>query len=283
MTVYSREELERWRDRVHRRVPRLAVTTKRRALNFIQDVGFCFVFKAENSELPCLWHAARGTRALPDNGRSRTDPGFAFVWEMKDLLPAQREVFYGKLLLRRPMMVSLEYLPHFLALSGRTGERDEHVGASVRGALSTRARVIMDELIKHAPMSTQTLKQATLRRGSAGHSSFEQALMELQVKLYIAKANDDRRPHSFAWTPVRGIYGRELRKARRITPEDARRAILERYFRNQRVSTLATIRRLFHWSRQEIYQALGYLLRHGIIQSDVHIEGIQGRAYGLFG
>ena len=38
---YTREQVERWRDRVHRRTPRLAVATPRQALAFINEVGFC--------------------------------------------------------------------------------------------------------------------------------------------------------------------------------------------------------------------------------------------------
>lgn len=283
MTDLSREELERWRDRVHRRTPRLAVTTRRRALHFVQDVGFCFVFKAGDAELPCLWQAARGSRSVPGEERVTSDPVFAFVWELKEILPEEQDVFYAKLLLRRPTMISMEFLPYFLALSGRTGERDEHGRVAAKGGLSAKARLIMDELTKHAPLSTHALKDATLRRGGGGRSSFDQALTELQVKMFIAKAEEDRRPFSFLWAPVRSLYGPQLRKARRIAPDEARRTILEQYFRNQRVATLASIRRLFRWNRQEIYQALGYLLLNGVVQADVHVEGVEGRAYGLNG
>src|SRR5512140_1498819 len=123
--AYTWEEVEHWRDRVHRRRPALAVTTKRQALQFINEVGYCFAFKSENSELPCLWHAACGARdpLMPEH--THHDPYISFVWEMKDVLPAEGKIYYGKLLKRRPTMVSLDYLPYFFVLSGRTGAKDE--------------------------------------------------------------------------------------------------------------------------------------------------------------
>ena len=77
---FTWEEIERWRDKRHRRLPRLAVITKEDALSFIDEVGFCFAFKSENSELPCLWHAACGMRdpAMPKH--THHDPAISFVW-----------------------------------------------------------------------------------------------------------------------------------------------------------------------------------------------------------
>ena len=89
---YTSEQVEEWRDRVHRRTPGRAVGTKRQALAFIESVGFCFAFKAENSELPCLWHAAMGMRNPIMPLHTHHDPGIGFVWEMKDVLPAEGKI-----------------------------------------------------------------------------------------------------------------------------------------------------------------------------------------------
>src|SRR5512139_576250 len=98
---YTREQVERWRDRVHRRTPRLAVATPRQALSFINEVGFCFAFKSEHSELPCLLHATAGSREPVVSEHTHHDPTISFVWEMKEKLPAERKVYYGRLLKHR--------------------------------------------------------------------------------------------------------------------------------------------------------------------------------------
>ena len=79
---FTWDYIEQWRDRVHRRRPTLAVATKSQALKFVNDVGFCFAFKAENSELPCMWHAACGMRKPIMPEHTHHDPYISFVWEM---------------------------------------------------------------------------------------------------------------------------------------------------------------------------------------------------------
>jgi hypothetical protein len=72
-----------------------------------------------------------------------------------------------------------------------------------------------------------------------------------------------------------------VRRARRITPEAARLKILEQYFANEFVGTVTSIQRLFRWSKQEIFQALGGLQERGTIRTDIRIEGKDHRYYVL--
>jgi hypothetical protein len=176
-------------------------------------------------------------------------------------------------------MLSLDMLPYFYALSGRTGERDEYVRASVRGGLSPMARRIMEAFGRHSHLSTQQLRQAVQRGGTVGRGSFAQAMTELQTKMFIARGDEDRRPFSSTWSPVRILFAPQIRKARQISAQQARKVILEQHFRNQLVCTVPGIRRVFRWSRQEVYQPLGELLSRGIVGSEGIVEGTTGRTY----
>lgn len=280
---YTWEGVERWRDRVHRRTPSRAVTGMKQALDFIESVGFCFAFKAEHSELPCLWHAACGRRdpVLPKHTHS--DPAISFVWEMKDRLPAERKIYYGKLLKGRPTMVSLEYLPNFYVLAERSGARDEYLQEHRRGRLSTTARNIMEALLDSWPQTTKGLKLATSMHGKPDRPSFDRAIAELQTKMFIVKVAEEYEPFTFVWAPFSRAYAPEVRKARRISTEEARARLLERYFANQLVATVTSIQRLFRWSRKEIYQALGLLMRRGVIRPDILVDGKDHRYYGYVG
>ncbi len=272
-------DLDRGRTELHRRSPRVAVNTKRRALNFIDRVGFCLVFRAEEDELSSLWQAVYGSRA-DDIPRAQFEKrASAFLWEMKQALPAEGSVYYGKLLVHRPTMISLEFLPYFYALSGRTGDRDEHVRAALRGELSSMGRRIMDVFRRRSRLSTRQIRQMLQKGGPVGSGSFALAMNELQSKMYIAKGDEDRRPYSITWVPVRILFAAQVRKARHISSEQARRVILEQHFRNQGVCTLPGIRKVFRWSRQEVYQALGDLLRRGIISSEGRVDGVSGHVY----
>ncbi|HSQ74811.1 MAG TPA: hypothetical protein VLT13_04605 [Bacteroidota bacterium] len=264
---------------MHRRSPRVPVDTKRRALTCIDRVGFCLVFRAEEDELSSLWQAVHGSRA-EDIPRAQFEKrASAFLWEMKQALPAEGLVYYGKLLLRRPTMISLEFLPYFYALSGRTGDQDEHVRAALRGELSSMGRRIMDVFRRRSRLSTRQIRQMLQKSGPVGSGSFALAMNELQSKMYIAKGDEDRRPYSFTWVPVRILFAAQVRKARHISAEQARRVILEQHFRNQGVCALPGIRKVFRWSRQEVYQALGDLLRRGIISSEGRVDGVSGHVY----
>ncbi len=274
-------EIEAWRDRVHRRLPRLAVRTKDQALDFINDIGYCFAFKSENSELPCLWHAACGTRDPVMPQHSHHDPYLSFVWEMKDILPSEKKIYYGKLLKRRPTMISLEYLPFFYVLSDRLGTNDEYQRSFLRGALTSTARDIMEALSDSSPQVTKGLKLATGNLTRGQRAAFDKAIAELQTKMFIVKVGEQHDPFTFVWAPLHDWFPRQLKKAHTISVESARLNILDRYFRNQLVGSVDSIYRLFRWSKQSIYQALGQLVQRGTIRSDVHIEGRDHRYYCL--
>ncbi len=278
---YTLEEIERWRDRVHRRLPRLAVRSKEQALKFINSVGFCFAFKAEHSELPCLWHAACGVREPVLPRHTHHDPYLSFVWEMKDTLPAEKSIYYGKLLKGRPTMLSLKYLPYFYVLAERTGARDEYIQEFRRQKLSQDAKEIMEALLDSWPQVTKGLKLATGMHAKGDRAAFDKAIAELQTKMFVVKVAEQYEPFTFVWAPLARVFPAEVRKARRISLEEARAKVLEQYFANQLVGTVSSIQRLFRWSKKEIFQSLGTLLNAGAIRTDVQVEGKDHRYYIL--
>ncbi len=278
---YTLEEIEKWRDRVYRRSPRLAVKTKRQTLDFIEDVGFCFAFKSVNSELPCLWHAAMGQRAPVMPHHIQSDPFVSFVWEMKNVLPSEGLVYYGKVLKRRPTFVSLEYFPHFFSLMQRTGTKREYEHDFMRGALSPVARSIMDALSDSSPQVTRGLKLAVGKSSRRERAEFDRAMAELQMKMYIVKVAEHYDPFTFEWELVHKVFASQVRKARKIPPDVARIRILEKYFQNQLVGSVASIARLFGWDRQTIYQMLGTLVSRGIVTPDIKVDGKRSTSYCL--
>jgi len=278
---FTRAEIEGWRDRVHCRLPKLAVRTKEEALDFVDRVGFCFAFKSENSELPCLWHAACGMRNPLMPQHSHHDPYLSFVWEMKDILPSERKIYYGKLLKRRPTMISLKYLPYFYVLSDRTGSLREYVQEHGRGRLSATARDIMEALEDSSPQVTQGLKIATGRMSKGDRAEFDRAVAELQSKMYIVKVGEQHDPFTFIWAPIEQCFRKELRRSRGISADLARRRILAKYFENQLVATVGQIVRLFRWPKQAVFQTLGRLVRDGFVTTDVTVEGESQQCYCL--
>jgi hypothetical protein len=278
---YTTEEVEAWRDKVYRRTGRLSVRRKAQALRFVEDVGFCFAFKAENSECPCLWHAATGRRSPEMPRHTHHDPHIGFVWEMKNILPAEKRIYYGKLLRNRPTMVSLEYFPYFYALSRRSGTKEEHVREFSKGNLLPASKRIMDALLDSSPQVTKGLKLAAGLHTKADRKIFEAAITELQRKMFIVKVAEHYDPFTFEWETVSKRFSKETKHSRRITEEEARQNILQKYFENQLVGTVTSIRRLFGWEKQAIFRTLGYLKSSGVITPDVLVDGKGGNFYAL--
>ncbi len=277
MKSYTLAQIERWRDRTHRTSPRLRIRTRRQAIRFVNDVGFCFLYRITEPGLPSLANALEGSAGGRTPARS---PGASsFSWDLRGILPDERDAFCGKILLRRPMLVSMEYLPYFMAMSDR---RESAIRTQSRKAgLSPTAQHILEQLRRKSPQTTQDLRHRLSALTGTGKSAFDLALTELQVRMKIAALEDDRRPSSALWALASRKYPVQTRRARGLSIEEARRAILERHFRNQLVLTFADIKRLFRWERQEIFQTLGELIRRGIVTPEVQVEGIADRTYCL--
>jgi hypothetical protein len=278
-----RSKIEQWRDLTQRRTSRLAVRTHRQALNFIDRVGFCMLYRAGNPEVPSLWHAVHGVRPGLEDAVGPDDEQASFFWELKTSLPAGGEAYVGKLILSRPTLLSREFIPYFFATSGRAGEKDDFIRESTGGRLSPAARKVMELFRRRSFLTTARIRELLTRSSHPARISVDQALTELQARMYIARNAEGHAPHAAAWMPVHILFPQEVRRSRKISPEHARSVILERHFRMQYVSTLAAIRHTFRWSRQEIYQSLGDLHRKGIIGSEQSVEGISGLAYIYLG
>ena len=278
---YTSEAIEAWRDKAHHRTRRLAIRSKEAALRFIAKVGFCFAFKAEHSEFPCLWHATVGERDPVFPVHSHHDPHVSFVWEMKNVLPAEHRVYYGRLLKNRPTLVSLDFFPYFYALAQRSGDADEYLNEFVNGGLSPAARSIMDALADSSPQITKGLKLASGLHAKGDRRIFERAIAELQRKMFIMKVAEHDDPFTFEWETVQRHFRKETRAARSVSPDQARAKILHKYFENQLVGSVRSIQQLFGWEKQNIFRALGWLKTRGFIMPDVVVEGKNDNYYAL--
>ncbi|HYR73241.1 MAG TPA: hypothetical protein VEP12_17780, partial [Candidatus Acidoferrum sp.] len=108
--------LLRRRRRNFRQLPSHRVRSARSALAFVEAVGLCSTFHRFPEGLGCLWEAVVGRAAPRWPRRSHHDDGIGLTWELKDVLPARRQVYYGKLVKGRPLLVALDLFPAFYCL-----------------------------------------------------------------------------------------------------------------------------------------------------------------------
>ncbi len=272
----SWEEIERRRDLIYRRRPELRVTSVDEALTFVNDVGLCFAFAARRSELPCLWHAVCGHRNPQMPEHIQHDWSIGLVWEAKDVLAAEKKIYYGKALRSRPTMISLALFPSFYRARGLRGEADEYVDHYRRGQLSPGAKRIMDALLRRSPQITRELRLASGLSRPSQRSEFDRAMAELQMKLLVVKVAELYEPFTFVWDLVLRRFAREVQMAQAIEPQQARLAILEKYFATVLVSSEAQITRLFAWEPAQVQQALAAMQAAQQV-TEVAIEGEKKR------
>src|SRR5439155_816665 len=265
------------RDRRFRREPRLRVRSDASALAFIHDVGFCPTFYRFPEGVACLWEAVVGRRNPRWPRRSHHDDGVGLTWQLKDTLPSRRDVYYGKLLKGRPLLVALDVFPAFYGVTrGRQRARDYRSEYDA-GHLSFTARRLMDALVREHPQYTRGLRANTFMLDPGKTREFERAMAELQQGLWIVKTEERYEPtFSYrwdlleAWLPDAVAEGRRLGRARAIE------RLIERFvagavFTNERV-----LARLFRLPGAEVTSVLVRLVRRGTLAAVAAIDGWRG-------
>lgn len=175
--------LERLRDRSFHRIPALRVRGERSALSFVNAVGFCSTFYRFPEGVACLWEAVAGRTNPRWPRRSHHDTGIGVTWDLKDRLPARKQVYYGKLLKGRPLLVALDLFPAFYAMvRGRQRARDYREEYEA-GRLSLTAKRIMDAMMREHPQYTREIRANSFMLEPSKTREFERAMAELQQGL----------------------------------------------------------------------------------------------------
>jgi len=269
--------VKNWRDvRYHRR-PRLRLRNSQQALDFINDVSFCFLFPMKGVEMPSLWEAiCGGIRAIPVH---HDDVELGYAWHWKDELPSRGLVFYGKLLRKKPMFISLDLLPHFYALSENYGDIEDYLSEYEAGRLSAEAKRVYEALLEHGPLPTSRLRREARLGGKSNAARFDRAIAELQVGLKIVKTGiSDANAWKYCY-----VYDVLLRRwpdlserARAIDRDEAMRTLLLTYLHNVGVTTLESVVHLFGWEKSRLTMICAELAGNGELLTGVHVKGWPG-------
>lgn len=266
------------RDRRFRRLPALRVKSERSALAFVDDVGFCSTFYRFREGVPCLWEAVAG-RANPRwPRRSHHDAGIGLTWELKDVLPARRRVYYGKLLRGHPLLVALDLFPAFYALvRGRQRARDYRAEYDA-GRLSQTARRLMDALIAEHPQYTRELRASCFMLGPSKTRELERAMAELQQGLWIVKSEERYEPtFSYRWDLLESWLPAAVTAGRKMSRAAAIDRLVDRYVAAAIYTSEPCLRRLFGLRKDEVRGSVERLVRRGELIDDQSIETWTGR------
>lgn len=218
--------LEAHRDHHFRRLPSRRVTGEQSALRFIEEAGFCTAF-TPGLGVPCLREAIEGRRepGLPEH--IQHDRAIMMTWNLKDVLPGRKAVYYGKVIAGRPGFIALELVPAFLRLRVAPGG---YRRLYERGELGHCAKLVMDTLTRRGAAETKALKLSSGYAQPNRRADFDRAMKELQEKFLVLKVEERYDPFTYVWDTVAHSWGEALSAARSLSPAEAAYRIVRRYF-----------------------------------------------------
>jgi hypothetical protein len=184
-------------------------------------VGFAFLFDNFGTGLPFLWAAICGRREPRWPRHTHHDPGIGLAWHLKDVLPARRRVYYGKLLLGKPTLVALADLPAAVAWFRRKRPAWHRV-AFLSGRMSRAGHAVLEALHAEHPLYTPDLRRAAGLAHPRETRLFERAIAELQQGLWIVKTEERYEPSfAYRWDLFEARYPRATAAAERLAPAEA--------------------------------------------------------------
>jgi hypothetical protein len=276
--MWEAAELERGRRWNFRRLPARRVRSERAALAFVRSVGCCSTFYRFPEGLACLWEAVEGRADPRWPRRSHHDPGVALTWELKDALPARRQVYYGRLLRGHPVLVALDLFPAFYALVRGRQRSTDYLREYRAGRLSHAARRVLDVLAAEHPLYTRDLRARAFMLAPAATREFERAMAELQQGLWVVKTAERYEPtFSYRWDLVEAWLPEAVGEGRRLSRAAAIDRILARHLQGAVFGTEAALARLFGLDRAEVVATLARLERGGRLRVGCEVRGWPGR------
>jgi DNA glycosylase AlkZ-like len=264
------------REARYRRRMNLRVTSPEQAKEFVDDVGFCFLFPIQNVEMPSLWDAIAGRAMKTTNKHSGYE--IERTWGWKDDALDKKLWYYGKLVRHKATLVSLDFLPNFYALSENYGDyQQDYLDEYREGRLSAEAKTIYAALLKNGALDAVRLRRESHMISEANKARFEKALTELQTGLKVLPVGITE-AGAWRYAFIYELLPRWLpdvpEKAHDIGRGQARRAILDQYLRNVIATTMQAASRVFGWSLAETRQAAEALAQEGHLSLDVKVAGI---------
>jgi hypothetical protein len=242
----------------------------------VNERGYIYFWPITGITFPSLWGAIAGERPVPSE---HDDPGH-ISWDWKDSLLGKHVWYYGKVLRKKATIISLEIAPYFYALSENYGSPEEdYLTIYEQGRMTQEARALYEALLDNGPLDTITLRKTAHLSSHESESRFNRALSDLQAdfKIMPVEVVDAGSWHySFAYDIVSRHEPSLLEKARFLGEFDARRIILELYFRSLGAAQFRDVVRLFGWKSSDIDQAVTSLVAGQIIQDHQTVEGLTG-------
>jgi hypothetical protein len=252
------------------------LTSPEEAVAFVKQRGFVFFWPIRDILLPSLWVAAAGDRPVAD---AHDDPGHV-TWGWKDSLLGSRQWYYAKVLRKKATMISFDVAPYFYALSENYGSpEDDHITLYEQGRLTQEAKGVYQAILDIGALDTVALRKAAHLSSPESETRFNKALADLQAGfmiLPVAVTQAGAWHYAFAYDIVARHYPELPEQARFIGELDARRKLVQLYFRSVGAAQLRNVVMLFGWRPEDAEAAVRYWVDAGFLVSAQKLEGQSG-------
>ena len=234
-------------------------------VQLVDTVGFAFAFTLRTGDAPipaCFDHLST----------SSEDRKWGWMWGWKDELPEEKRLYYGKLLVRKPTFVSMKMLPAFYATFGRAGDADDHLEDVRAGRLSEIARRVIDYLAQRGETQTKRMRADLGITSPEGKADYAKAVEELQRLMYVARVKavgEGREDYNYTYDLFVRRYPEIVKKAERITSNDAMTTLLRRLLELAGGVTTKQVKRLFEWDDAQTERTTARLeSKRGLVRVD---------------
>jgi hypothetical protein len=237
------------------------VLTLAEAVRFIDATGYCMLFPVNGVPLPSLYYSVT-RRGL--HGKWKWDKYSSMVWRWKDELPHRRRAFYAKYFRGRGTIISLQLLPHFLAMREAAVTRGDSARFYSAGRIRDDARIIWEALEEHGPLATLELRNACKMDTKAGNIRFKRAILDLQRMLIVVHFGSEQETNAWAsgrYELTSRVFPKQTAAARHISTADARNKLAANFREWHPNSSPMQLARLFGWTKVEAVTAGALLPR----------------------
>lgn len=277
---FTQDQLNHYRSQTFGTAPGRRITSADEAVAFVNQRGYVFFWPIKNILMPSLWVAAAGDRPVADE---HDDPGHV-TWGWKDSLLGKRRWYYGRALRKRNMMISLEALPYFYALSPNYGDPNEDYLIDYEsGSLPLAAKLIYEALLNEGPQDTIKLRKTAGLTSRSADTEFNRALDELQTTfrvLPVGVSDAGAWHYSFVYDIVPRHFPDLPEQAHPISEHEARQKLIELYLDAVGAAPLKDLQRVFgpsptKWESARIERDLQKMHERGEVRLGVMVEGIK--------
>ena len=249
------------------------------AVGFVHERGFIYFWPIKGVLLPSLWGAVAGDRPVADQ---HDDPGH-ITWGWKDGLLGQRRWYYAKVLRKKATIISLEYAPHFYALSENYGSPEEdYLTLYEQGLLTQEARQVYEALLQEGPLNTVALRKAARLTSRESDGRFNKAITDLQADFKVMPVGVARAGawnYAFIYEITARHHPELLDQAQEIGENLARQTLAELYFRSLGAATQKDLGRLFGWRPIQTQRSITASVQAGNLVGGVEIENQPGEYF----